>query len=126
MKRYFGITVLTDFCPALLELGCNQQLQPNTRAAEDRRLLIAIASGNKLAFSELYDRYAPMLFGLITAMIPDRPLAEEILQRIFVEVWQKAKALNDQTESISEWLWQRCRVLCMVSYNQNIQAIAGK
>jgi DNA-directed RNA polymerase specialized sigma24 family protein len=67
-----------------------------------------------------------MLFGLITAMIPDRPLAEEILQRIFVEVWQKAKALNDQTESISEWLWQRCRVLCMVSYNQNIQAIAGK
>ncbi len=80
---------------------------------------MAIASGNKAALSELYDAIAPRLFGLIVTIIPETEHAEEILKQVFLEVWQKADMLNTQSINISEWLWQRCKVLCMVAYRRN-------
>ncbi|MFH8249370.1 ECF RNA polymerase sigma factor SigK [Microbacterium sp. B2969] len=53
-------------------------------------LLIEIAAGGQSAFARLYDMLAPRVFGLILRVLVDRAQSEEVLQEVFLEVWQSA------------------------------------
>ncbi len=53
-------------------------------------LLLRIADGDRSAFAELYDLLAPRVFGLILRVLVDRAQSEEVLQEVFLEVWQSA------------------------------------
>jgi RNA polymerase sigma-70 factor, ECF subfamily len=57
------------------------------RAAD---LLVRIAAGDDGAFGTLYDMLAPRVFGLILRVLVDRAQSEEVLQEVFLEVWQSA------------------------------------
>jgi RNA polymerase sigma-70 factor, ECF subfamily len=70
--------------------------------AED--LLNRVAGRDVAAFSELYDRYAPRVFGLITHILPSRPEAEEVLQKVFLHLWNDAQRLGPEKRSVVAWL----------------------
>jgi RNA polymerase sigma-70 factor, ECF subfamily len=53
-------------------------------------LLLRIAGGDRDAFAELYDALSPRVFGLVLRVLVDRSQSEEVLQEIFLEVWQSA------------------------------------
>jgi RNA polymerase sigma-70 factor (ECF subfamily) len=53
-------------------------------------LLVRTAAGDQSAFAELYDMLAPRVFGLIRRVLVDRAQSEEVLQEVFLEVWQSA------------------------------------
>lgn len=53
-------------------------------------LLERVASGDRSAFSRLYDMLSPRAFGLILRVLVDRSQSEEVLQEVFLEVWQSA------------------------------------
>lgn len=63
------------------------QTEPVDHAAE---LLARIAGGDKAAFAELYDMLSGRAFGLILRVLVDRSQAEEVLQEVFLELWQSA------------------------------------
>lgn len=48
------------------------------------------AGGDRDAFTQLYDTLAPRVFGLILRVLVDRAQSEEVLQEVFLEVWQSA------------------------------------
>jgi len=48
------------------------------------------ADGDRGAFTQLYDTLAPRVFGLILRVLVDRAQSEEVLQEVFLEVWQSA------------------------------------
>ena len=50
----------------------------------DLHLSIAIKQGDKEAFGRLYDKYAPVLMGLINRILPADSDGEEILQTAFI------------------------------------------
>lgn len=53
-------------------------------------LLERVAAGDRSAFSRLYDMLSPRAFGLILRVLVDRSQSEEVLQEVFLEVWQSA------------------------------------
>lgn len=53
-------------------------------------LLQQVAQGDRDAFTQLYDMLSPRVFGLILRVLVDRSQSEEVLQEVFLEVWQSA------------------------------------
>jgi RNA polymerase sigma-70 factor (ECF subfamily) len=54
------------------------------------RLLLRVADGDQAAFARLYDMLSPRAFGLILRVLVDRSQREEVLQEVFLEIWQSA------------------------------------
>lgn len=60
------------------------------RARDDEALLARLATGDRTALVPLYDRYAGPVFALALRIVADRVTAEDLLQEVFVRVWQRA------------------------------------
>jgi RNA polymerase sigma-70 factor (ECF subfamily) len=71
-------------------------------SAED--LLARMARQDGDALGELYDRYAPRLYGLITHILPARDAAEEILLEVFLRLWSASGNLSAEGGSVVAWL----------------------
>lgn len=53
-------------------------------------LLVGVAQGDQRAFAQLYDMLSSRVFGLILRVVVDRSQSEEVLQEVFLEIWQSA------------------------------------
>jgi RNA polymerase sigma-70 factor, ECF subfamily len=53
-------------------------------------LLLRVADGDKRAFAALYDLLSGRVFGLVLRVLVDRSQSEEVLQEVFLEIWQSA------------------------------------
>jgi len=53
-------------------------------------LLLQAAQGDEAAFAQLFDLISPRVFGLILRVLVDRSQSEEVLQEVFLEIWQSA------------------------------------
>jgi RNA polymerase sigma-70 factor (ECF subfamily) len=56
--------------------------------------LEAVATGDEAALRRLWDRAGPTLFGLCLKMLRRRDLAEDVLQDVFLRIWQKARSYD--------------------------------
>jgi len=56
----------------------------------NEQLLQRVATGDRDAFADLYDRTAPRVFGLVKRLLRDHAQSEEVTQEIFLEIWQTA------------------------------------
>ena len=53
-------------------------------------LLVSVARGDQRAFAELYDLLSSRVLGLILRVLVNRAQSEEVLQEVFLEIWQSA------------------------------------
>ena len=67
-------------------------------------LLPAVAQGNVSAFEELYDRYAPTIYGLLLRILTNADDAQEVLQETFVKAWTSAKMFDAGRGTEVAWL----------------------
>ena len=72
--------------------------------AEDAELLLAVARGDEPAFARVYDRYGPILLGLLLRILRSRPEAEDVLQEVFLQVWQRAHSFDPARGRAFTWL----------------------
>jgi RNA polymerase sigma-70 factor (ECF subfamily) len=70
----------------------------------DIRLLDRIAARDADALGELYDRHSRLLHGLALQILRDLSEAEEVLQEVFVLVWNRAETYNPGLGSPIAWL----------------------
>ena len=61
-----------------------------TDKADYEALLLAVAQRDRTAFRRLYDLAAPKLFATVLRILRSRPAAEEVLQDVFLRIWQNA------------------------------------
>jgi RNA polymerase sigma factor (sigma-70 family) len=81
-------------------------------ANEDQRLaelLARCAQRNAPALEELYHACAPMLLGCLMKILRRRALAEEALQDLFVQVWQRAGQYEAHRGRPHAWLVSMAR-----------------
>jgi RNA polymerase sigma-70 factor (ECF subfamily) len=78
----------------------------NTMAAPDRdvELLGRIASQDRAAFAEFYDRHAPLMFSVASKILNDAGEAEDVLQETFVQLWEKAGVFDPKLGKASSWV----------------------
>jgi RNA polymerase sigma-70 factor (ECF subfamily) len=79
-------------------------LHPEQAQFSDLDVLSAIARGDEQALASLYDRYRLILFGLILRILHSRSDAEDVLQEVFLQVWQKAKDFDESRGRPFTWL----------------------
>ncbi len=70
----------------------------------DLGLLQRITARDTAAVAGLYDRHCRLLFGLILRIVRDRGEAEDILQEVFVRVWNRAAKYDAQLGAPLPWL----------------------
>jgi len=71
---------------------------------EDNDLLLEVAAQNEDALGTLYDRYAKVLYSIILAIVKNPEDSQDLLQEIFVQVWQKAAAFDVSKGNVYSWL----------------------
>ena len=67
-------------------------------------LLLQIAQGDEDAFARMYDLLSPRVFGLILRVLVDRSQSEEVLQEVFLEVWQSAARFAPNRGQGRSWI----------------------
>ncbi len=67
-------------------------------------LLISVAGRDREAFRRLYDLTSPKLFATILRIVRQKPAAEEILQDVFLRIWQNAGSFSPQTAPARAWM----------------------
>ncbi len=75
--------------------------EPADHVAE---LLSLVAHGDKTAFTRLYDALSPRVFGLIVRVLVDRAQSEEVLQEVFLEIWQSASRFSPKKGKGRTWV----------------------
>lgn len=67
-------------------------------------LIRRIREGDAVAFGILYDRFAPVLLGIIRKQITDLRQSEEILQKIFLRVHSEIASFDISRDRLFSWL----------------------
>ena len=67
-------------------------------------LMAAVSCADRAAFKQIYDRTSSRLFGIVLRMVRDRPLAEEILQDVYLRIWQRAASCDPACGDPFNWM----------------------
>ncbi len=73
-------------------------------AADDMRLVARIRAGDQQAMSELYDRYAKMVYAVALRVLQETGAAEDVLQDIFLQLWRDPDAFDASRGRLGAWL----------------------
>ena len=76
----------------------------STTPADLVGLLRRVTDKDKAAFEALYTATSAKLFGIILRILSRRDLAEEILQEVFVTIWQHAGDYEPKRASPVSWM----------------------
>lgn len=79
------------------------------------QLLQRFHDGDPAALGELSDQYSPALIGFATRLLHEPFLAGDIVQDVYIKLWQRKKEFDSQ-EGIKKYLFVSTRNACI---NQN-------
>jgi RNA polymerase sigma-70 factor (ECF subfamily) len=63
---------------------------PNEQLDAEIALLKRIGQGDRRSFEELYDRFSGVLFSTAYRVLNNQEAAEDVLQDVFIQIWEKA------------------------------------
>src|SRR6266849_4040467 len=73
-------------------------------APSDVDLMLGIQSGDADALSQLYDRYNGVMKALILRIIHNETEADDLLQEVFMEIWNRAKNFSAKKGKPLGWM----------------------
>ena len=87
-----------------------------TGGGNDAEIIRRIRAGDRAAFLEFYDRAAPLLLAVAARILNDRREAEDVLQDVFAQLWQKSQGFDAELGSLTSWT-------CALTRNKAIDRI---
>lgn len=76
--------------------------------ASDSTLVLAIARYDQAALAEAYRRHAGAVFGLARRLLNDPAQAEEVVQEVFVRLWNTPERFDADRGSLRSFLLANC------------------
>ena len=77
---------------------------PAADEPDDRELLRRIVAQDKDALDILYSRYITAIYSMSLHMLKQPPLAEEVTQDVFMNIWLKASSFNAERGQPRSWI----------------------
>ncbi len=74
----------------------------------EKTMLAMVATGNRIAFTKLYTAQLPHLYRYIFLFTKSREETEEILQEIFIKIWENREKLA-AIESLKDYLFRMAK-----------------
>ena len=74
------------------------------RAASDAQLVVAIGRFHQAALAEIYRRHAGATFGLALRILNSRVLAEDVVQEVFLRLWNQHEKFDPERGSLRAFL----------------------
>jgi RNA polymerase sigma-70 factor, ECF subfamily len=105
--RIYGArqVMVTLLVIAALAMAIAAIASPNPELQDRGRELVGRAArGDRQALRRLYDLYSPAAMAIALRMLKNRPVAEEIVQDTFVEVWRRAREYDASRGTVSAWV----------------------
>lgn len=78
------------------------------RGLSDAELLILLRSGDESAFTEIYNRFSPVLYLHARHMLHNKDEARDVIQEVFTTIWNRRMDL-DLTTSLNGYLYRSVR-----------------
>ncbi|TSJ36470.1 sigma-70 family RNA polymerase sigma factor [Mucilaginibacter corticis] len=89
---------------------------PNRKLKLPEEILIrAMRERHPNGARALYDMYSTALYGIISRIIPDSALAEDLLQETFIRVWQSVDKYDELKGRLFTWMVNIARNLAIDS-----------
>jgi RNA polymerase sigma-70 factor (ECF subfamily) len=79
------------------------------RADDDQELMLKVAQGDRGAFRLLYDRFSTPLYSLALRMLANEAEAQDMLQEVFLSIWNKAPAFRPERGTAFAWVVTQLR-----------------
>jgi len=70
----------------------------------EKELVASLQEHDAKAFSYLYDNYAGALYGIVNSIVPDREIANDVLQNVFVNIWRKIDSYDPSKGRLFTWM----------------------
>src|SRR5450756_2491006 len=97
---------------------------PDERSAptDEAVLVAAVAVGSEDALASLYDRHANSIFATAYRLTGDRSGAEDVVQEVFLTLWNRAERFNPAIGSLAAWLGTTARLRAIAC----VRRVAGR
>jgi len=86
-----------------IPLAAECMLEKQAADEGQARLLGRIAARDAEALSEFYDQTAAPFFSVVLRILGDAAEAEEVIQDVFVQIWEKAESFDSMLGSAFHW-----------------------
>lgn len=86
------------------------------RSVDIPALLARISLGDRQAFKTLYDVAAGRLLAVAMRILNDRGAAEDVIQEVFVSIWNKSSEASEPAQRSLAWL-------CVVTRNRALDVV---
>ena len=90
----------------------------NTIFDTDQKILSHLSQGDVNAFDFLYQKYFSKLYGAVYKRLQNRELTEEIVQELFISLWERRAVLSIST-TIEAYLFSSVKYLVIAQYKKN-------
>ena len=71
---------------------------------DEAALVAAVAAGSEVALASLYDRHVSSIFATAFRLTGDRSVAEDVVQEVFLTLWNRAESFDASVGSLPAWL----------------------
>lgn len=73
-------------------------------ALSEEELISALLQKDKIAAEALYDMYSSSLLGVITRIVQNNELAEDLLQETFLKIWNSFSSYSSDKGRLFTWM----------------------
>lgn len=71
---------------------------------DERELMKRIKARDAEALEQLYDAYSSLLYGLVIPIVKKKEEAEDLLQEVFLRIWEKAYTFDETRGNVYSWI----------------------
>lgn len=67
-------------------------------------LMLAVAARDRIAFAALYKATSAKLYGIIVRILPAKGMADEVMQEVYIKIWDRAGDFNPARAAPISWM----------------------